>query len=229
MKDLALTLPWGTGNGNTVINNPLSSKGSQFADLGSTISTALNLVFAIAAFMLFIWLVWGAVQYIFAGGDKEGLSNARKRMIAALIGFVIVALSFALAQYVEQIFNPQFKSPISFEIVKPAYAQTTFSPVTLTPVPLNKVYGFGNIVSLGDFLSGAVKNLVFPLAGIAIVIYFLLGAFNLLISAGDKEKVGKAREMITHAIIGFVLLMLIFAVLQFAFDFFGVSFPIISP
>ena len=65
---------------------------------------------------------------------------------------------------------------------------------------------------------------VFSIAAAAVVIYFLLGAFKYLSSGGNKEAVAGARGMITHAIIGFLILMFAFLILQFLISsLFGIT------
>lgn len=90
-------------------------------------------------------------------------------------------------------------------------------------VDIGKKFGFGGITSLGD----AVSRLVVPgfsLAAIAVIIYFLLGAFKFLTSGGNKEEVAAGRNMITHAIIGFIILMFAFLILQFLLSsLFGIT------
>ena len=50
----------------------------------------------------------GAVQYIFAGGDKNSLTAAKKRISWAIAGFVLLGLLFAISQYVQNIFPQSF-------------------------------------------------------------------------------------------------------------------------
>lgn len=88
--------------GNNFLVNP--STGQRYKTLGDVVSGGLTIAFLIAAFMMLIWLVWGAYQYLLSGGNKEGLARARARMTWALVGFLIVMLSFALSQYVQTIF-----------------------------------------------------------------------------------------------------------------------------
>lgn len=96
------------------------------------------------------------------------------------------------------------------------------SPV-YAKVEIGKIFGFGDIKSLGD----ATSRLVVPgfsLAAVAVVIYFLMGAFKFLTSGGNKEEVAAARAMITHAIIGFIILMFAFLILQFLLSaLFGIT------
>lgn len=102
LKKLALTLP-----GGQTINSPLQTgpdKPIPEPTLGGIITGGINIALMAAGFLLFIWLVWGIYEYIFAGGNKEGLAKAQKRMTAAFIGFIILILAFALSQFAESVF-----------------------------------------------------------------------------------------------------------------------------
>lgn len=91
---------------------------------------------------------------------------------------------------------------------------------TPTPVDLEKNYGFGNIPTLGEGFNRLVTP-TFTIAGIAVGIYLIIGAIKFITSGGDKEAISSARAMITHAIIAYVLLMLIFIIMKFVPEFFG--------
>lgn len=70
---------------------------------GTVFSDAYQLIFLIATFTAFIWLVWGIFQYIFAGGDKNGIESARKRITWAIFGLIFVLLSYLIAQWAGQV------------------------------------------------------------------------------------------------------------------------------
>lgn len=81
-----------------VIN--LSPTGS-FATTGQwTISrlaaAGVNLILAMAGLVAFFFLLYGGLQWILAGGDKEGTQKAQKRITAALIGLVIIFSTYAI-------------------------------------------------------------------------------------------------------------------------------------
>lgn len=97
---IALTIP-----GFSPIPTPEGLK-SEFTDLASILSPALNIVFYIAFFMAFYYLVWGTFQYILAGGKKEDLAKARARISWALIGLIVVFASFLIAKFASEIFPP---------------------------------------------------------------------------------------------------------------------------
>lgn len=79
---------------------------------------------------------------------------------------------------------------------------------------LSIFYPFAKINSIGELVS-LITGPAFSVAAAAVVIYFLIGAFKLLASGGDKEAIASGRKMITHAIIGFLLLMMMFLILQY--------------
>lgn len=84
----------------------------------------------------------------------------------------------------------------------------------LADVKISEEFGFGNIKSLGEGTSKLVVP-AFEVTAAVVIIFFLLGAFRYLKAGGNKEEVEAARQMIQHSIIGFVLLMAAFLVLQF--------------
>lgn len=79
---------------------------------------------------------------------------------------------------------------------------------------LSKYYAFGQFDTLGKILSRLLP-VIFSIAGIGVVFYFLIGALRIITSGGNKEAIAGARNMITQAIVGFVLLMLVFLIALF--------------
>lgn len=89
-------------------------------------------------------------------------------------------------------------------------------------VDLSQQYGFGYIQSLGEGYGHLVAP-AFEIAAAVVVIYTVMAGFSLLTSSGDKDKISKAQAMITHSIVGFLLLMAMFLILQFIPEFFGLK------
>ncbi len=69
------------------------------------ITTTLNLLLTASALGGFIYLLIGALQWITAGGDKEGVEKARKKITQALVGLAIVFSIYAAGSLVNTIFN----------------------------------------------------------------------------------------------------------------------------
>ena len=71
--------------------------------LGNLIQNTIILLFTIGALGFTIMIIWGAVSWIISGGDKEKVAGARKRITTAIIGLVILSLSFVAMVVVGQI------------------------------------------------------------------------------------------------------------------------------
>ncbi len=61
-------------------------------------------------------------------------------------------------------------------------------------------------------LIGTTVNLFVVSAGLILLIYMLWGAFDWIVSEGDKERVAKAQAKITNALIGMVLVFVVLVV-----------------
>lgn len=75
------------------------------------LNNAIRLIFIIASVGLFFMFLWGGVNYIFSQGDKARTETARNMITYALIGFTIVALSFALMRLIETFFGISIVGP----------------------------------------------------------------------------------------------------------------------
>lgn len=72
------------------------------------IVNVISIFFAVGGIGTVIYFVWGTVDWILSGGDKEKVANARKKMTHAIIGLVLLSLSFVIINLVGTIvgFNP---------------------------------------------------------------------------------------------------------------------------
>jgi len=69
-------------------------------DVGSLINNTLRFVMVIAALLVFMYLIWGGIEWITSGGDKTKTESARNKITAAVIGLIVVAASYAILQLV---------------------------------------------------------------------------------------------------------------------------------
>jgi hypothetical protein len=65
----------------------------------------INGILMLSGLIAFLFLLWGGVQWILAGGDKEGTEKARKRITSALVGLAIVFSAYAIAFLVNAVFD----------------------------------------------------------------------------------------------------------------------------
>jgi hypothetical protein len=60
----------------------------------------VNLLFMIAAFLAVAYLMYGGIKWITSRGDKMAVESARKHIMAAVIGLVVVAAAFFVLQVI---------------------------------------------------------------------------------------------------------------------------------
>jgi len=73
--------------------------------IGNILGWALRLVFVAAGFFVFYNLIFGALEWIQSGGDKEKVEKARKRITTAVTGLVILFVVIGAIVLIEQVFN----------------------------------------------------------------------------------------------------------------------------
>ena len=74
-------------------------------ELGNLISAAIQAAIVIAGLLTFAFLVWGGIEWLTSGGDKEKYEAARGRITAAVIGLVIVVAAWAIMNVIGSFLN----------------------------------------------------------------------------------------------------------------------------
>ena len=71
--------------------------GKGFAnDFGGLLNGLISFVMIISAILVFLYLIWGGIEWITSGGDKGKTESARNKITAAVIGLIVVAASYAI-------------------------------------------------------------------------------------------------------------------------------------
>lgn len=76
-----------------------------FSDITDAISNIMKLVFIIAVVLLLFYFIWGGMKWLTSGGDKAQTEAARSHLTAAIIGFAIVALAYAIVRFIGSFFG----------------------------------------------------------------------------------------------------------------------------
>jgi len=69
----------------------------------------------------------------------------------------------------------------------------------------------GSILSEGNY---SVLNLLFPIAGMTVLIYFLVGGYQIMLSGGNPKNIEQGKSKITHAVIGFLIIFVAYWLVQ---------------
>lgn len=105
--------PPAPGGGGTDIGNPILGNGLQgileneggIGFFGRLIPTVISFIFVVGSIGFVIYLIWGAVDYITAGGDKQSLQNAQAKIKNAIIGMIMMISMYAVVRLIEQVFG----------------------------------------------------------------------------------------------------------------------------
>lgn len=82
---------------------------------------------------------------------------------------------------------------------------------TITPIQT-----IGRLIEIG-------ADAILLLGTLAVLVYLFLGAFKWLTAGGEKGKIEEARNMITQAIVGIVILAAVFAIYSLVLSFLGLE------
>jgi hypothetical protein len=106
--------------------------------------------------------------------------------------------------------------------ITPGGSTTPFSPGITNPVLPTSLQNMSGL----EYLQKMLPNIIGLIFIVGIIIFFfmlLMGAVQWISSGGDKGKLESARGRLTSAIIGIVILLSVFAIMQLIQTFFGVS------
>jgi len=79
------------------VENPVGTLGDNpSADLGSLIAGGILMAFVIAGLFALLYGLWGAIDWITSGGDKEKLRKAQGKIRDALLGVIILVVVLAI-------------------------------------------------------------------------------------------------------------------------------------
>lgn len=90
--------------------------------LGPLISQLITFAFVIAIVIALAFLIWGGIKWITSGGDKTGVEEARNHVIAAVVGLIIVFLSYFILNLVVFFFTGNSLFQIEIPSLQPPTA-----------------------------------------------------------------------------------------------------------
>ena len=77
-------------------------------------------------------------------------------------------------------------------------------------------------LTIGEVISTIIPY-IFGAAAIALLIYLIIGGFQFMLSRGDPKASQAAQAMITNAVIGFVIIIIAFLLVQLIGQLFGLG------
>ena len=78
-------------------------------DIGNIIVGLINLIFILAVIIALLYLIWGGFKWLMSGGDKTAVQGAREHIVAAIVGLVVIFMSYFILNFVVKFFIPEFQ------------------------------------------------------------------------------------------------------------------------
>lgn len=89
---------------------------------------------------------------------------------------------------------------------------------------ISKIFGTGEGADIIARLIANFLKIAFSVAGLVLLAMLLVGGIQWMTAGGDKEKMAKAQGRITAALVGFVIFMSVFAIINFIAPALGLEF-----
>lgn len=89
------------------ITNPNINPIAKFADIASIVNIISSLLIIFASLAFIFMMLTGAYTYMTSGGDAEKVKQSQKTLKFAIIGMVVVLVSFLIVKLIEKILGIQ--------------------------------------------------------------------------------------------------------------------------
>ena len=84
------------------ITDPL---GEKFSDIGDIINALVPYIFALAGLALLLILILGGFELMTSAGDPKKMESAKGKITNAIVGFIIIFISYWIVQILEIVFG----------------------------------------------------------------------------------------------------------------------------
>ena len=184
-----------------------------FNTVGGIFSALLPFIFTLAGMVALVFLIWGGIRYMTARGDPKATDAARSTITSAVVGLLVILFAAAIMFIVGSTFNIL---PFSFlSPVQPAYAQG-FDIGTAVRLDF---FGSGSqgiraaFANPGVFFTAIVRIAVVLSATIFIAM-MVWGGIRYVNAGGDPKSAGEARQTLTNALIGLLIVVVSFVIIE---------------
>lgn len=89
----------------TINNHDITGPLQGITTLADLINVIVKFVYPFAGILLFIYLVWGGYDYLLSQGNPEKVKGAQGKLTSAIIGFVLLFISYILVRIIALIFG----------------------------------------------------------------------------------------------------------------------------
>ncbi len=88
-----------------VTDNCVKTDVVPYSSIGPVMGAVFSFVLIFASILVFCYFILGGVQWMTAGGDKQGAQAARDRLTASMVGLLIILSVFGVVKVLEGVFG----------------------------------------------------------------------------------------------------------------------------
>lgn len=135
----------------------------------------------IAAYLVLGYVVYGGYLYMLANGDSGKVASGKKTLTRALTGLVIVVCANVILNTIRIVLG---NANLSADCISSSNSECVSDP--------------------GDMVVNVIGWVV-GMAGVVAIIFIVIGGIGYTTSAGDANKLAKAKKTILYALIGLAI------------------------
>ena len=158
-------------------------------NLWTIVVNVLDNITVIAAYLIIGYIIYGGYLYILSGGESNKVVAGKKTIIQGITGLVIVSLANVIMNTIRFV----LLQGSEHTFIDCATTECT-TPTTLFTNSIQWVIGISSIVA---------------------VIFIIYGGISFITSSGDPNKIKRAKDTITYAVIGLIIVALAEAIILF--------------
>lgn len=183
------------------LNSDCTIKDGSFTVLGAHSSFLLislavvDDLLRVAGLFAIGYVIYAGIRYIMSQGSPDETAKAQSTLLNALIGLVIAMIAVALVTFVGNKLGTTVGD-------KPSYDPA----VDLNLLP-------HTAASSGTLKT--ILNIVFGIVGGLSLLFVTIGGFRYVVSQGDPQAIGKAKNTIIYALVGLVIAIAAQAIVTF--------------
>lgn len=91
--------------GDQEISGPLTIPNKTEFTVADVVGRVLEFLYPFSALLLFLYLLWGGYDFLLSGGNPEKIKAGKAKITAALIGFLLLIVSYFVVRLISIIFG----------------------------------------------------------------------------------------------------------------------------
>lgn len=200
-----------------IIGTDIATSGglSTATDAPSLLATIINWLLSLVALLAMVALIWGGIMYIISLGDESRAQTAKKIILYAITGLIVVIISFVIITTVQQFLAPSAKESM-LPAINTAHAAETGLNAGIEKIKESVATDTSGLADGDTRIYTVIERVAFFLLGLTSIIALvalIVSGFMYILSIGDEGRAEKAKKVILYAIIGLIIVLVSFTII----------------